>query len=92
MISTNNLACLYTQSVCDKNSRISCIFLVDFRIWPPLLFIIDHFKGFFYGDHGVFHRGHDVFELFISACRPQVHKNTNVLLILQVWDIILFYL
>jgi len=29
--STNNLAGLYTQSVCDENLRISCIFFVDFH-------------------------------------------------------------
>jgi len=32
VISTNNLAGLYTQSVCDENLRISCIFFVDFHL------------------------------------------------------------
>ena len=48
VISTNNLACVYTQPVCDKNSRNSCIFFHRFlHMASTELFIIDHFEGFF---------------------------------------------
>ena len=66
MISTNNLACLYTQSLCDKNSRISCIFLVDFCIWPPYFCtqVINHFEGFFEEIMTLF-----TFKLFLVSLR-----------------------
>ena len=50
VISTNNLACIYTQSVCYKNSRISCIFSRRFlKMASTVLYIIliDHFDGVF---------------------------------------------
>jgi len=87
VISTNNLACLNTQSVCDKNSQIFLTFSHRFLYIASPVGTVQNWPFW-----GVFLWDHDVFELFVSVCRPQLHKNTNALLILQVWDVILFYL
>ena len=78
---------LANQSVCDKNSWIFLTFSRRFSYIASLVGTVKNrpFWGCFLWDH-------DVFELFVSVCRPQVHKNTNAPLILKVWDVILFYL